>query len=401
MAVTLPCLAHASRFTIGPDAAAYADGRPWREVTLTRVETVRLIVADDLTGAADACAKLVACGFSGVVLPDLEAAITGASTGSTRFDHVDVVAISTDTRRRSAAVAAERMQHAAVLAGAFADAGVFCKIDSTLRGHVAVEIAAALDAFGCSHALVAPSFPAMGRRVVDGALLVDGPGAPPPRDVATWLAIQGLPGAIPIMGSDRDWGLTPLTASRIVHARAGGARVLVFDASSDADLQAIVRAGHAAGGRPLWVGSAGLADALGACAEPARRASATLPRPAATHGPGRVLLCIGSTHPVTLAQLDRVLAHRHAHVESVSRTTVSGMTTEGVAGVVMSGGDTATDACAALGVTAIELGGEVESGVPWGHLRGGRADGLRVVVYSGGFGHLVSLGLVVEVLRRE
>jgi uncharacterized protein YgbK (DUF1537 family) len=126
-----------------------------------------------------------------------------------------------------------------------------------------------------------------------------------------------------------------------------------------------------------------------------------------------VLLCLGSPHPVTQAQQVRLLAERPvttldaSSYESINHVvgaagplllpitsatpedlsaTLAIVTAGELAGVVLSGGDTATDVCAALGADAIEPGGEVASGMPWGILHGGRASGLPVVLKAGSFG---------------
>ena len=99
---------------------------------------------------------------------------------------------------------------------------VFKKIDSLMRGNPALRSAAALEAFGCEQAIVTPAFPAMGRRVVNGLLLVDA--------IAGWL---------------------PMDVSAIAR-----------DAGTDEDLRALVQEGLASGRRILWAGSGGLAGAL-------------------------------------------------------------------------------------------------------------------------------------------
>jgi uncharacterized protein YgbK (DUF1537 family) len=59
----------------------------------------------------------------------------------------------------------------------------------------------------------------------------------------------------------------------------------------------------------------------------------------------------------------------------------------GAAGaLVLSGGDTASLVCRALGVRRIELADEIVAGIPWGYLSGGAFDGWRVATKSGGFG---------------
>jgi uncharacterized protein YgbK (DUF1537 family) len=348
-------------------------------------EPVRLIVADDLTGAADACVRLVRHGQSAAVLPDLDA-VTPALA-----DRADVVSISVDTRRRPRDAARSRVERAARLAGARAAGQVLLKVDSTLRGHLGEEIAAALDAFSCTHAILTPAFPAMNRRLVNGQLRVSGLGAPAPVDVRTRLASQGLPGAAllsPPYGATSD-----VMVDAMQRARAAGARVFVADAADDRDLERTVAAGRAAGGRPLWVGSAGLAQAL-AVEIGATGALPQSDRPLPPHDRlGPIFVCIGSVHPATRAQEARLASRSRARVLrltsdtwSATRGMLQTLSGESIAGLVLTGGDTATTVCAALGVEAVDLGGEVASGVPWGVVSGGHVDGAPIVLKSGAFG---------------
>jgi uncharacterized protein YgbK (DUF1537 family) len=380
---------------------------------------LRLLVADDLTGAADACVKFVNQGYCGTVLLGLDTPVDDACREASH-----IVAINADTRRAGSEEAQARLRQAGHLASLSRDAVVFKKIDSSLRGHIGPEIVAALDAFACTHAIVAPSFPAMGRIVRDGWLHVDGPGAPVSRDVRALLADQGVVGCVSIGSSDAGPPNVKTTTAAIERARNAGARVLVFDAVSDDDLHAIVDASWQAGGRPLWVGSAGLAGALAA-----RLAGVDRPaRAALRHAPtnGRVLLCIGSTHPATRAQLAYLESGRYvagvpgaasahafdaspaphlllrldleSHATALVQTALDGLAGAKLAGLVLSGGDTAADVCAAIGAAAIRLGGEVSNGMPWGVLAGGRRDGLPLVLKSGAFGAPDALMLALEFL---
>ncbi len=357
-----------------------------------------LLVADDLTGAADATAKFVARGLSGAVL--LSPAPDASHAPNADLD-VDLLAINTDTRRSTEAVAQGRMHD---VAGPFTRhrraAAIFKKIDSTMRGHVGAELDAALDTFGCSHAIVAPAFPSMGRIVRNGALIVHGPSASvqTPRDVPSLLASQGMRAGVATIA-------TTATRAMIDRALSDDARVLVCDATKHAHLDAIVDAAWPRDddeGRPLWVGSAGLADAVArrlALARPHARAAAAVPSMlrAEAERAERVVLFIGSTHPATRAQKARLAAagdERHLLIEIDWRHTTpeallaasAVVAREDLAGYVMSGGDTAANICLAMGATAIRIGGEVANGVPWGVLIGGIADGVPVVLKSGGFG---------------
>jgi uncharacterized protein YgbK (DUF1537 family) len=56
------------------------------------------------------------------------------------------------------------------------------------------------------------------------------------------------------------------------------------------------------------------------------------------------------------------------------------------AGFLITGGDTATLVCEALGVQGIDLKGEILPGLPWGVAVGGVIDGLPIATKSGGFG---------------
>jgi uncharacterized protein YgbK (DUF1537 family) len=109
-----------------------------------------------------------------------------------------------------------------------------------------------------------------------------------------------------------------------------------------------------------------------------------------------VLFCIGSDHPVTVDQQRNLLAlGRGEHVVlnlSVRQTSAEHVRDliVNAAGasiaLVLSGGDTASLVCRALGVRRIELADEIVPGIPWGYLSGGAFDGSRVATKSGGFG---------------
>jgi D-threonate/D-erythronate kinase len=172
-----------------------------------------------------------------------------------------------------------------------------------------------------------------------------------------------------------------------------------MEAERDADLDEIAAELLAIERPILWAGSAGLASALAK-----RIAGPKHPRPkAAASGP--VLFCIGSDHRLTVAQQRRLLAARDVAVEpgalAEGRHVVLRLawgkidpdelralfTPHRPAALVISGGDTASLVCRALGVEAIQIRGELWPGIPVGTLRGGAYDGVAVVTKSGGFGN--------------
>jgi len=222
-----------------------------------------VIVADDLTGAADSSAALAAQGLRVRIAPwpkDADVAVVVAAAAGRR--DVDVLVVETASRDLTDATAARRLTDVAaalrrhVHEPAAADAPwTVKKIDSVLRGPVAAEVSALRSGIGATTTVLAPAFPRLGRTTVGGIQLLDdrpvgvaggdtveGRSARDP-DVAI---ACGLPGAV---RCSPDEG--PLEGLVTVH-----------DARIDADLRAL--AGRLADWRPrpLIVCSAGLLEHL-------------------------------------------------------------------------------------------------------------------------------------------
>src|SRR6185295_11388054 len=126
------------------------------------------IIADDLTGACDTGCLFAGAGPVGVLASP---ALTGAApSGITPVLTVDTESRALPPREAVAAIhAAARILRERLAAGR-----VFKKIDSTLRGATGVELTALLDhGPPFTGALVCPAFPAQGRVVRHGRLLVD------------------------------------------------------------------------------------------------------------------------------------------------------------------------------------------------------------------------------------
>jgi D-threonate/D-erythronate kinase len=392
---------------------------------------VAVIVADDLTGAADACATFVTHGLTGAVTFGVGTFGMGAFGAGAA---AEVIAVSTDSRTRSSALAAARVREVVRFAAAsHAPALLFKKIDSTLRGHVGEEVSAAMEAARARIAIVAPAFPAMGRTVEHGLLRVRAAGAVAPRHVAGRLESHGvrncrrIPRPASAIREGGDW------RDRMIDAIRNGARALVCDSVDDDDLDGIVDAAWTLEGPILWVGSAGLADALARRLQKPAQAPAS-PGPGPGLGPrGSVIMWIGSHHPATNAQqhylthgaqgtppvavvseseidaaaecLDRgrhvlVDISRHSANDVVARMVAS-VIDRPLAGFVMSGGDTAARVCQMLDASCIELGGEVRRGIPWGWLRTRAGRHWPVVLKSGGFGGEDALHHAIACLSGE
>jgi len=270
---------------------------------------------------------------------------------------------------------------------------LFKKIDSTLRGHVAAELAAARLALRARPVLFAPAFPAQRRRVRGARLRVHD--RIPSGDLRALLTAAGFPTAhVEARGNFRA-------------ALSVGARALVCDADSDADLDAVARAGLALRPRPLFVGSAGLARAI----------ARTLPRrrsPIMPSVPSRpIVAVVGSASPVSVRQAQvlsksRALGQRDllVHLQWTREPRpedrpvvrrLGRLVAEAAprAHYVLTGGETARALLDALGLSRLRLLGEVEPGVPFGV-----AGGTLVCTKAGGFGSPRTLARCVEAMKR-
>ena len=211
-----------------------------------------LIVADDLTGATDTGVAFARRGYETVVRldPTFEAEAT-------------VVVTNTESRYISPAEAAARVRRAVKQIDA---SMVYKKVDSTLRGNLAAETYAAVEATEADMAVVAPAFPSNGRttacghHLVEGHLVTDtGPGRDPDIPVETAF----VPTLFEAGGSTARVGIervaSGVKATRKAFDVEREADALVCDATHDEHLSTIASAADSFEGRAVFVGSGGLA----------------------------------------------------------------------------------------------------------------------------------------------
>ncbi len=229
-----------------------------------------VMIADDLTGAADCAAGSATHGFSASV-------VLWEKNRGARWPESDIVSIDADTRGLSPGEAAERTAEVAELCSlGSAKVALFKKVDSTLRGNMATELAALLRVIrgrqGDQGAAIvfAPAFPAQGRTTVGGCQLVHGQPLDqtdlwkdetraPRSEIAAHLSEAGLSSRcihVAEVRSGSDQLRERITA--LSHA----IDVVVCDAETDGDLRSIADASVDLDQRTIWAGSAGLASQL-------------------------------------------------------------------------------------------------------------------------------------------
>jgi uncharacterized protein YgbK (DUF1537 family) len=286
-----------------------------------------LIIADDLSGAADCANACRSAGLSAVVAFDANHPCLSS----------DVLAIDCDSRHLNAEEAAARVRDGM---RAFdlsdPDLMVFKKVDSALRGNVGAELAAALAEMRKTDldgkrtvAVMAPAFPLRGRTTVGGQQRVHGE---PVHESEMW-GHEGLtgPSHIPSMLARLGLGCVSVDLDVIrsgelalreeLQRAAAAADVVVCDAETNDDLSAIAHASIALGPRTLWVGSAGLAYHLPHAA--GMRCCATKSElPALREGP--ILFVLGSMSSVSREQASALAMDPAVHAIHVKARMLLG-----------------------------------------------------------------------------
>jgi len=400
-----------------------------------------LILADDLSGAADCGVACVGAGLETIV----------ALRHTDEIAAADVLSLDADTRSmppdQAAAQVHSIIRHYAV----DPELLIFKKIDSTLRGNVGAELKVALDALQevrpdrRSTAVVAPAFPALGRTTRNGTQYVHGR---PLHDLDIW-RVQGLQDHAHIPDMLKKAGLRCALVeldcirsgqdnlSDRLKSASAHADVLVCDAETDDDLIAVAIASMQLESTPMWVGSAGLAYQLPRASGIAKAETTAQLSPSTIDGP--VLFTIGSlsrnsqeqvrqlaatTEAITVAPAVLLAGEQHpdwllsTHQLSeairagkyvvltpgtgqridldqrpqlaAALASMAASVRDEIGALVASGGETARAVFEAFGITRLRLRGELEKGIPVS-IAENWSRPLPVITKAGDFGGISAL----------
>lgn len=292
-----------------------------------------LALADDLTGALEAGAKFAQAGLETVV----------ATKPCSR--RCEALVLDTETRHLGCAEIFERYESIPLDAEL-----VYKKTDSTLRGNIGSEFSALSRVYPGRRILYLPAYPAMGRTVRDGCLLVDGQ-------------------PLHLTAFARD-PLNPMSSSLVNDSLNGcTASVEVCDAQEEDEIARRVRAAFASRGELIFAGPGNVAGHIAAQAGRGAGAAAWAPL-------GRVLVINGSLHPASAAQAQHGRGqgwHGWVFAEKFDPQAFDTL--------IVFGGDTAYEILESLGIAEITPVGEVVTGVPVS-----RAGGFQLITKAGGFG---------------
>lgn len=362
-----------------------------------------LVLADDLTGAGDTVVSFARSGWSSLL----------SLSGGWRWEpDEEAVAVTLDSRRDPRAE-----QITARAAGDLDPELLYLKIDSTVRGSVAEQVRGAVAGRRRSrpgaYAVVCPAYPAMGRTVEDGHVLVHGvpvhasAAGDDPVTPVTQSDLRALvPGAALAVGDD----LVAAIREASLHSD-----VVVVDARDQADLDRIAAAVAEIGPDAIPVGSAGLAVAL---ARVWRTTAQPAPRTIDVPVGSRSLVVVSSLHPVAREQVaelearadqlavdllvtdpERVDGAAEQRARTIGADAATALAGQQHGLLVLVGGDGAAQTLLALGATGIRVVDAPVEGVPLGTLVGGPHDGLPVATKAGGFGDAHTLSQLIGVVH--
>ncbi len=388
------------------------------------------ILADDLTGACDTAVPFLRSSLPAQVSLSLHPPLPISG----------ILAMDTNSRDVDSVTAACRVTAAITALQGDPPHYWYSKIDSMLRGSVASEIRTVMQATNADLVLLAPAFPAQFRFTVNGCqFLHQRPvtGQHSTSHLPSILSAASLPS---ILCSLMEIRHSPGCLATLLTASLSGT-VIICDAVTDADLDVIAQTALASHRHLLWCGTGGLAAAF------ARQyygiAPILLPPPL-TDAP--VLTVVGSLHPITREQLTALhasaglpvvwvngnLLERDTHTEhdrviaallrwltadqSVCLATspvraAATIVTRSLGTIVahtlqqfplqrliITGGEVSRAVCQHLGVTLLQLVGEVVPGVPVSLTINGYPD-LYLITKSGGFGQSDTLFRAYQYLR--
>lgn len=412
------------------------------------------VIADDLTGAADSGVQFAKYGLSTLVELELSAETRPEAAAA------DVLVINTSSRLGTAADAGASTAAAIRVLERAGCRLFFLKVDSALRGYVGECVRSALAALPGRVALVAPAYPQQGRVTRGGTQLSHGVPvveADAGRDEVSPARQSHLPSVLEAAGIVAVQAVAG--ALRRPDPDGAAPEAIVFDATDDASLAQPVRVAESREDQYVFVGAAGLAQALAAelavRAGSGDHAEAAAAGAATTGEGGPVLTVSGSSKKISERQIAfaeaagaRVLrypvaqllvpggsaamaeeAGRHLrlaeHVimtvsdspDAAAPTTgeigawvriaaalgdVAAQTVReaGVNDLILNGGDTALAACKRLGVGGLRLIGEALPGVPCARPLAPTLRAMRILSKSGGFGSEETLQRASEWLGR-
>ncbi len=281
-----------------------------------------LVIADDLSGALDTGVQLLSVSDDIRVrlLPEIGRIPTDRSP-RVDFAHPRVDVVDTESRHLEPARAAQRIR--SVIQDFLSSLNssdellLYKKTDSTLRGNIGAELAAALESLPDRCMVFAPAYPAQNRSVKNGILYVNGTPLGETEFAADVLDPVHSSSIARVIHLQTRGRVALADSPEKIGANAESGTIVIADARTDADLGTVAAAVREirlrSGVFPLIAGSAGFAAQLPHIvgSDTPGRHPETMQDPASSvNFPIRkpILFVNGSLHPVSRTQIENAVA---------------------------------------------------------------------------------------------
>lgn len=387
-----------------------------------------LIVADDFTGANDTGVQLTRRGIS--------TRVTLSFQGIHKDSHSYV--LDTESRGLDAHEAYLKVKQQAECLDFSCFQYLIKKVDSTLRGNIAMEVKALDEVYQSELIIFMPALPDLKRTTSCGIHYLHGvpvtqtelnedPLKPVTKDCLKEILEEAYDEPV------RQIGLEEIRENKI---SLDGGRIFTFDAETNQDMRTVVKSAEALGKRTLWVGSAALADhlleqevkELPSMALVASVSETTRNQVKYAEKSGTSLVCV-PVYEIMENEDDSAYVEQAVRLLSAGKDTIllssasydraelihtidygsqKGMKREAVSeavqaimgtlakkilekveisGLFLTGGDTAMGFFEKAGCEGSAITGEMSTGIPMMRLTGGTFDGLKVITKAGAFGN--------------
>ncbi len=398
------------------------------ENTAVKMNSVGVILADDLTGACDSAVRILDKHRRVAVL---------LSSHPVSFNGYSYISVNSNTRSLDPEEGTARIRQILKSVRALNGEIRYKKIDSMLRGNILPELELLKEELGYDCVLIAPGYPENNRIVLDGYLYPEGLHSPVSCKVSEALGLE-----------EKSVCLThellkngPEDTRRFLEEKyREGFRYFIGDSADSEDLETLAETLRRTGLKVLPSGSGGLVRYV---FREETKGGSVMPAPA--FDDQRIAYIVGSGNPVTVEQVQRLLRKPGVAADAIdlkdaevskewrslavttsrvikgdpvcAKTVTSNISNreietelsarakelykDGVRKMVVTGGDTANVVLNSLGFSEIEILCESEPGVVLGIGRGENLEPLCVVTKSGGFGTPEAFVKLEKILRNE
>jgi uncharacterized protein YgbK (DUF1537 family) len=424
---------------------------------ITRSSEKLLIVADDLTGAADTGVQ-----FSRKNLKTL--VVTSPESLKKSLKECDVLVVDTESRFDDKETAYNKAFETGVQARLENIKYIFKKVDSTMRGNIGAEISGLMDSLDISHTFVVPALPLYGRTTLNGNVYVNGvllSETDYARDPKNPVKESYIP-AIISRHTDKKTDVISFNdllagkqefSIKLHNLMNAGVQIIVIDAEDDEDIDMIASVLAETEGRVMFAGCSGLAGKLAdyislmKCGKSSIVIAGSINKITAgqvefasgelniriieidsgkvvsgkkSEEKNRILKVVSEAVSVGDDLIIRSASSAEAVAGCLERGKMLGLDNFKVSdivagflgelaeeiirknslkGIVLTGGDTAIKTMNSLNVNGIIVKDEIMHGIPYGHFNDEKYKDLIVVTKAGGFGGMDAIVQILNFLR--